>query len=147
MNIYLACTVRGDRGALGVIRAVADAIEGMGHRVLTRHLLADDADGAEARLTEREVFERDLRWLESADVLIAEASGSSYGVGFEVGYVIGRAAETCQRVLILYDAQRRDRVSRLIVGNTHPACTTYPYRDAADLLRFVDVFLAPRPTC
>ena len=55
----------------------------MGHRVLTRHLLAGDADGGEARLTEREVFERDLRWLESADVLIAEASGSSYGVGFE----------------------------------------------------------------
>ena len=53
--------------------------------------------------------------------------------------MIGRAAETCQRVLILYDAQRRDRVSRLIVGNTHPACTTYPYRDAADLLR-VEVF-------
>ena len=59
--------------------------------------------------------------------------------------MIGRAAETCQRVLILYDAQRRDRVSRLIVGNTHPACTTYPYRDAADLL-LVEVFLAPRPT-
>ena len=147
MNIYLACTVRGDRGALGLVRAVADAVERMGHRVLTRHLLADDADASEARLTERDVFERDLRWLESADVLIAEASGSSYGVGFEVGYVIGRAAEASQRVLLVYDAARRGRVSRLIAGNTHPACTTYPYRDAADLLRFVEVFLTDRPGC
>ena len=81
----------------------------------------------------------------TADVLIAEASGSSYGVGFEVGYVLGRVAETGQRVLLLYDAQRRDRVSRLIAGNTHPACTTYPYRDAEDLLRSCEVFLAPRP--
>jgi nucleoside 2-deoxyribosyltransferase len=147
MTIYLACTVRGDRGALALARAVADAVEAMGHVVLTRHLLNDDADADEARVTERAVFERDLAWLESADVLIAEASGSSYGVGFEVGYVTSRAASTGQRVLVLYEEARRPRVSRLIAGNTHPACTTYPYRDAADLLRFVEVFLAPRPGC
>jgi nucleoside 2-deoxyribosyltransferase len=147
MKIYLACTVRGDRGAVGIARALADAIEGMGHTVLTRHLLTENPDGDEDRLTERAVYERDLKWLEAADVLIAEASGSSYGVGFEVGYVLGRSAQTHQRVLLLYDADRRSRVSRLIVGNTHPACTTYPYRSAADLLRFVEAFLAPVPGC
>ncbi|MGH9310122.1 MAG: nucleoside 2-deoxyribosyltransferase [Vicinamibacterales bacterium] len=147
MLIYLACTVRGDRGAVQIARALADAVECMGHVVLTRHLLVDDPEADESRLTERAVFERDLAWLESADVLIAEASGSSYGVGFEVGYVTGRAADTGQRVLLLYDVARRSRVSRLIAGNTHPACTTYPYRDAEDLLRFVEVFLAPVPGC
>ena len=147
MTIYLACTVRGDRGALGIARALADAIECLGHTVLTRHLLEDDVETREGTLSEREVFERDLRWLEAADVVIAEASGSSYGVGFEVGYAIGRAADTHQRVLLLYDAARRSSVSRLIAGNTHPACTTYPYRDADDLLRFVRVFLAERPAC
>ena len=93
MNIYLACTVRGDRGAVGAIRLLADLLEQLGHTVLTRHLLLDDVDAQEGQLSEREVFERDLRWLEAADVLIAEASGSSYGVGFEVGYVVGRAAQ------------------------------------------------------
>ena len=147
MNIYLACTVRGDRTAVATARALADAIERLGHTILTRHLLEDDVDTREGTLTEREVFERDLRWLEAADVLIAEASGSSYGVGFEVGYVIGRAAQSCQRVLLLYDASRRPSVSRLIAGNTHPACTTYPYRSAEDLLQFARVFLAERPGC
>ena len=147
MNIYLACTVRGNRDAIALTRALADRIEALGHTVLTRHLLLDDVEAQEGALSERAVFERDIRWLESADILIAEASGSSYGVGFEVGYVIGRAAQSCQRVLLLYDATRRPVVSRLIAGNTHPACTTYPYRDAADLLRFVEVFLAERPAC
>ena len=147
MNIYLACTVRGDRGAIGVARALADALECMGHTVLTRHLLDDGVDHAESALTERAVFERDLRWLDSADVVIAEASGSSYGVGFEVGYVLGRSELTGQRVLLLYDAVRRPMVSRLISGNVHPHCTTYPYRDPDDLLRFVDRFLAPVPGC
>lgn len=147
VNIYLACTVRGDRGAVGVARALADALERLGHTVLTRHLLDDGVETAESALTEREVFERDLRWLDSADLLVAEASGSSYGVGFEVGYVLGRSGATGQRVLLLYDSARRPMVSRLIAGNSHPHCTTYPYRDAADLLRFVDTFLAPVPGC
>ena len=147
MKIYLACTVRGDRGAVATTRRLADLLEELGHDVLTRHLLLDDADAREGQLSEREVFERDVRWLDDADLLIAEASGSSYGVGFEVGYVAGRAAQTGQRVLLLYDASRRPFVSRLIAGNTHPACTTYPYRDSEDLLQFVRVFLAERPGC
>ncbi len=141
MNVYLACTVRGDRGGLSAARALADLIERHGHTVLTRHLLEDDVEAAEAALTERDVYERDLRWLESAGLVIAEASGSSYGVGFEVGYVLGRSASSGQRVLLLYDRARGSHVSRLIAGNAHAACTTYCYSDAGDLLTFVDAYL------
>lgn len=147
MNIYLACTVRGDRCAIDVLRTLADSLEGAGHTILTRHLLEDDVDAAEGALEDREVYERDMRWLTAADLVIAEASGSSYGVGFEVGYVLGRAESTGQRVLLLYDQHRRSRVSRLISGNTHPACTTYPYRDGPDVVRFVEIFLAPVSDC
>ena len=147
MNIYLACTVRGDRGAVGAARALASALVAMGHVVLTAHLLEDNVETAESSLTEREVFERDMRWLNDADLLIAEASGSSYGVGFEVGYVLGRSDVTDQRVLLLYDHTRRPLVSRLISGNVHPNCTTYPYENAEDLLRFIHTFLTPVHGC
>jgi nucleoside 2-deoxyribosyltransferase len=147
MRIYLACTVRGDRGGLDAARALAQLLVRRGHDVLTTHLLADDADAAEAALTERDVFDRDIAWLESADLLIAEASGSSYGVGFEVGYVLGRAAVTGQHVVLLYRADRRPHVSRLIAGNGHASCTTYAYRDADDLVRFVDIVLTERAAC
>ncbi|MEO5895972.1 MAG: nucleoside 2-deoxyribosyltransferase [Vicinamibacterales bacterium] len=147
MNIYLACTVRGNRGAVGAARLLADALLSMGHAVLTAHLLDDNVETAEAALTERDVFERDMQWLSIADLVIAEASGSSYGVGFEVGYVLGRSDVTDQRVLLLYEAGRRSVVSRLISGNVHPNCTTYPYQDAEDLLRFVHSFLAPVHGC
>ena len=149
MKVYLACTVRGDRGALAAARLIAEAVERLGHTVLTRHLLSDDVESREAALTERAVFERDIRWLEEADLLIAEASGSSYGVGFEVGYALGRSSTAAgdAPVLLLYEAGRRASVSRLIAGNAHPGCTTYPYKDAVDLLRFVERYLAPRPSC
>ena len=143
MNIYLACTVRGDRGAVTALRGLAAWLEREGHTVLTKHLLADDVETSESRLTERDVFQRDMEWLRDADRLIAEASGSSYGVGFEVGYVLGRAEQSGQRVLLLFDATRRDRVSRLIAGNAHPSCTTRAYASPAELQRAVADFLAP----
>lgn len=134
MRIYLACTVRGDRCALGELRALAQLLEASGHTVLTKHLLDDDVDTAESALTERAVYERDIDWLESCDLLIAEASGSSFGVGFEVGYLLGRTDRTTQRVLLLYRANRERQVSRLIVGNAHPRCAVLKYENPEDLV-------------
>jgi len=137
VKIYLACTVRGDRGAIAGLRTLVASLERDGHVILTKHLLDDDVDTAEASLDERAVYERDIDWLESCDVLIADASGSSYGVGFEVGYVLGRADRTDQRVVLLYRADRRDKVSRLIVGNAHPRCRVVAYATPDDLTREV----------
>ena len=109
MTIYLACTVRGDRGAVEGLRTLVAALERAGHTVLTKHLLEDNVDAAETALSERAVYERDIAWLEACDILIAEASGSSFGVGFEVGYVLGRSDRTHQRVVLLYRADRRDQ--------------------------------------
>ena len=142
MRIYLACTVRGDRGAVAGLRTLVASLERSGHTVLTKHLLEDDVEGAESALTERAVYDRDIAWLEACDVLIADGSGSSFGVGFEVGYVLGRSDRTDQRVVLLYRADRRDQISRLIVGNAHPRCETLSYEDGSDLARLVGAALA-----
>jgi nucleoside 2-deoxyribosyltransferase len=144
MRIYLACTVRGERGGVLAGRAICQRLQAHGHDVLTTHLLADDVDRAESALTEEQVYRRDLDWLSQCDVLVAEASGSSYGVGFEVGYVIGRARETRRRVVLVYDAARRHAVSRLITGNCDAACTTFAYDSLEDLVSFIDRQFGPR---
>ena len=143
MRIYLACTVRGERDGVLAGRAICQRLQAHGHDVLTTHLLADDVDRAESALTEEQVYRRDLEWLSQCDVLVAEASGSSYGVGFEVGYLIGRARETRQRVVLVYDAARRHAVSRLITGNCDDACTTFAYDSLEDLVAFIDRQLGP----
>jgi nucleoside 2-deoxyribosyltransferase len=133
MTIYLACTVRGDRGAVAGLRALVAVLESAGHTVLTKHLLDDNVEGAESALSERAVYERDVQWLDACDILIADASGSSFGVGFEVGYVLGRSDRTEQRVVLLYRADRRDQISRLIAGNAHPRCAVVPYETGVEL--------------
>jgi nucleoside 2-deoxyribosyltransferase len=146
VTIYLACTVRGDRAGVTAARTIAARLERHGHRVLTSHLLRDDVDNLEAGVTEQAVFERDVRWLDDCDALVAEASGSSYGVGFEVGYVTARAATTGQRVFLLYDATRRSSVSRLVAGNNDRHCTTFAYDSLAALEHFIDHHFEPSST-
>ena len=137
LRIYLACSIRGDRSQVPVVRAVADALTRQGHEVLTARFLDENAENADGALTEADVFNRDVAWLENADVLIAEASGSTYGVGFEVGYVLARAGVTGQRVLLLYQAERRDRISRLISGTTSPQAAVCAYSTPAEAVAFV----------
>jgi nucleoside 2-deoxyribosyltransferase len=138
MRVYLACTVRGDRGGVTAGRAICDRLQANGHTVLTTHLLDEDVNEREAALTEQDVYRRDLEWLTSCDVLVAEASGSSYGVGFEVGYVLGRAKASGQRVVLLYDRSRQHAVSRLIAGNCDESCETMAYGSIEDLTQFID---------
>jgi hypothetical protein len=137
MKIYLACTVRGDRGTVLAARRIHDGLRQLGHEVLTAHLLDDNVDQAESRLTDRDVYVRDLEWLSGADAIVAEASGSSFGVGFEVGFVLGRAAQSGQRALVLYEASRQGKVSRLISGLEHPSARVLAYRS----LEEIDPFL------
>src|SRR2546427_12630192 len=143
MRIYLACTVRGDRTGALAARAIAERLQRHGHEVLTMHLLDDDVDAAESQLTEEEVYRRDIEWLSTCDALVAEASGSSYGVGFEVGYVLGRAGVSGQQVVLVYDAARHHAISRLITGNCDRSCTTFGYTSTQELTSFIDQHFKP----
>jgi hypothetical protein len=90
MKIYFGFTVSGDRSSLGVARKIVEMLRTMGHQVLTHHLVQEDAWEVDRRITPQEVFRRDMKWLEECDLFMAEVSGSSFGLGFETGYLLGR---------------------------------------------------------
>lgn len=145
MRIYLACTVRGDRAAVAALRDGCARLQQRGHEVLTAHLLRDDVEAVESSLSERQVYERDIEWLTACDAVVADASGSSFGVGFEVGYVLARAPQTGQHVYLVYNRKRSGQISRLITGNSDAHCTTFAYDSPEELLRFIDThFAGPR---
>ena len=133
MRIYLACTVRGDRRTVESARQISRSLTRLGHEVLTGHLLEEDVEQSEARLNDAAIFKRDVAWLDQCDALVAEASGSSFGVGFEVGYVLARATSTRQRVFLFYDAGRRSSISRIIPGIVHPACRVLAYHSIDEI--------------
>ena len=68
------------------------------------------------------------------NLVIAEVSGPSFGLGFETGYLLGA---TGKRVLLFYRADLEKKVSLLITGNTHPNCTLVPYATGDEVEAFL----------
>lgn len=124
MKIYFGFTVAGNRASLDAARRFVALLEELGHQVLTRHLLEDGVREADGTLGPRVVYERDLAWLRECDLFIGEVSGSSFGIGFEAGYLLGA---TNKKVLLLYSTDVESGISLMIRGNTHPNCTLLPY--------------------
>lgn len=134
MKIYFGFTVAGDRSSVEAARGMVQWLEGSGHEVLTRHLVNDDARAADRLLGPQAVYERDMAWLRECDLFIAEASGSSFGVGFEAGYLLGAGTA---KVILFYKTNVRDNISFLITGNKHPNCAVVPYSSFAEAEAYI----------
>ncbi len=135
MKIYFSCSVTGGRADEALYAAIVDDLLACGHEVLTAHLARPDVMDLEQSMDDREVYQRDVHWIQEADVLIAEVSTPSHGVGYEIALALaGR-----KPVLCLY---RQDaRVSKMITGNDEPALALGNYADAAGALQLVRHFL------
>ncbi len=145
MRIYLACPAGPQHEATLAGRMIAERLQRHGHEVLTAAPIG--ADAPDGHPTDEEVYRRHIEWLSTCDVLVAEASGSSYDVGFEVGYVLGRARHTGQQIVLVYDTNQRNDVSPFVAGNSDVACCMiFGYRSLAELTTFVDEHFAVSPT-
>ena len=134
MKIYLGFTVAGNRSSVEAAKRILSVLQLMGHDVLTTHLLRDDAWDADRRVPPEGIFARDMKWLAECDIFVAEVSGSSIGLGFETGYLLGA---TTKKTVLFYDRAVQDRLSLLIVGNTHPNCRLLPYTQLDELEELV----------
>ena len=81
MKIYFGFTVAGDRSALETARRLVQLLDGLGHEVLTRHLVNDDAWERDRLISPQAVYRRDMAGLQQCEVLIAEVSGFSFAWG------------------------------------------------------------------
>ena len=135
MNIYFSCSITGGRQDQLVYHAIVDTLLKDGHQVPTAHLSHADVMEKETEISPSEVYERDARWVEECDALIAEVSTPSHGVGYEIAL----ALQLGKPVFCCYQNNRR--VSKMILGNDHPTLILYPYHSLDDLLPRINEFL------
>lgn len=112
MKIYFAGSIRGGREDAALYLQIINFLSTFG-TVLTEHIgdptlseLGDDGP------TDQNIHDRDLEWLQSADVLVAEVTTVSMGVGYE----IGRAVESGKKILCLYRPNSGKNISAMIAG-------------------------------
>ena len=137
MKIYFGFTVAGDRSSIDAARKVVAMLQENGHEVLTEHLVHDNAWSQDRLIPAQQVYQRDMNWLER-DLFLAEVSGSSFGLGFEAGYLLGASSK---RVILFYKREIADKISLLITGNSHPNCLLVPYTDPVELETFVSDYV------
>ena len=85
MKIYFAGAIRGGREDAQLYENIIAYLEEKG-QVLTEHVGSTDLswEGETARKDE-EIYNRDMEWLQSADIVVAEVTTPSLGVGYELG--------------------------------------------------------------
>ncbi|MGD2200924.1 MAG: nucleoside 2-deoxyribosyltransferase [Candidatus Bathyarchaeota archaeon] len=119
MNIYFAGSIRGAKAEKGLFRSLISHLSRHG-KVLTEHSF-DLPYSEEIQIDDREIYYRDITWLDEADLLVAEVTSPSLGVGYE----IGRAESLGKPILCLYRWQEGKRLSAMINGNSGLAVVTY----------------------
>jgi nucleoside 2-deoxyribosyltransferase len=136
MKIYFACSITGGREFESVYQEMVAAMVQDGHQIPTAHLVESGVGAAEAGIDPQAVYARDVAWIRASDVLIAEVSVPSHGVGYEIGFALGIG----KPVLALYQQGRK--VSKMVSGNPDARLQVQAYHDSAEAMRVIRDFLA-----
>jgi 2'-deoxynucleoside 5'-phosphate N-hydrolase len=136
MKIYFSASIAGGRKYLSIYKKIVAHLKDNGHDVLSEHIIRDDIFSEEERWAPKNVFEQDIKWLDECEVVIAEVSNPSLGVGYEICYALTKGL----KVLCAYESGLF--ISKMITGNTSERLELFEYRGLEELLEKIDQFLA-----
>lgn len=124
MNIYFAGSITGGRDDVAWYQEMIGHLKNYG-TVLTEHIASPELSSSGEAKFPVEIYERDVEWLRKADVIVAEVTKPSLGVGYEIGF----AEALGKKVLYLYRPQEGKKLSAMLVGNRNPRHELRSYRD------------------
>ena len=134
MIIYCAGPIKGDVTFQEFYKESVLIVEALGHNALSE--LSNKFPTA-IPLTDKQIYMRDIKWLEGSNLMIAEVSGASHGVGFEIAYAL------CVKkipVLAVYNDQVK-RISSMITGCNDPKLIIKKYYNVEDLAKIIKNFI------
>ncbi|MDD5750585.1 MAG: nucleoside 2-deoxyribosyltransferase [Candidatus Pacebacteria bacterium] len=132
IKIYFAGAVRAGRENQEAYFKMIERLKEYG-QVLTEHIGRSDLTTNGESIPEEKIFERDMGYIRESDVLVAEVSTPSLGVGYEIGV----AESLDKKVICLYKKPEDGRkISGMIKGNGK--LTLKQYDDLNEALQFID---------
>jgi len=134
MIVYCAAPIKGDQKFHNYCLDIIKQVSSLGHTALSE--LNSEFKPA-IPLTDSEIFSRDIKWIDKSEIVIAEVSGPSLGVGFEIAYSIYKKK---MNVLALVNSEALD-VSAMVTGCHSELLTIKKYADTEDLKKSVSVFI------
>lgn len=116
MKIYFAGSIKGGREKQEEYKELIKYIGSFG-QVLTEHIGNENVNiEVEEKFSLKEdehVYIRDVKWIDESDIIVAEVSIPSLGVGYEIAY----AESKNKKIICLYDNKAEKNLSYMLSGN------------------------------
>ena len=135
-KIYFAGSIRGGRADAELYKRIISYIQ-QKHIVLTEHVGDLSLSKTECMPDgDKAIYEQDTAWLRESDLVIAECTTPSLGVGYELAYAEAHG----KPVHIFYD-KSRTRLSAMLTGDRY--FQIHPYASIEEILPTLDTILGP----
>lgn len=136
MKIYFCGSIRGGRQDQEMYAKIVDHLKKHGS-VLTEHVALGPILGLKEKdVSDYLIYDTDIGWLRESDIVVAEVTTPSLGVGYELGI-----AEVLKKpVLCLFRPEKERRLSAMISGNRQ--MLVKEYKDVQEAFRHIDDFVA-----
>ncbi len=139
MKIYFACAMHGSFSNTGfsTLKELRTALQQAGFTLVTTHQTEDNIKEIEEPLGSEHIYKRDRKWIEECDIVVAEISNPSLGVGAE----ITDAIYLNKPVIGLYATEGKN-ISMYTRGQlkANKNCTETKYTDTEDFIKKVKEF-------
>ncbi len=132
-KVYFAGSIRGGRSDANLYRRMIEYIQKT-DIVLTEHVGNPAVIASEKDQTDCQIYDQATSWLRESDILIAECSTPSLGVGYELAYA-EKFGIPCH---ILYNSTRTS-LSAMLSGD--PYFTIHPYTTEEEVFEILDKIL------
>ncbi|MDN5275437.1 MAG: Nucleoside 2-deoxyribosyltransferase [Candidatus Saccharibacteria bacterium] len=106
-------------------QAIVTAIKEAGGAVLSEIFVNDAILYGGSPLPVDEIYARDIAMINQADIVIAEVTNPSLGVGYELAY----AENLHKPILCLFNSAARSMLSAMIAGNAYFTTVDYQPSD------------------
>ena len=127
MNIYFSGSIYGGRQKLDAYKELIGALQNYG-TVLNPEVADSEVIEKENGVLDEDIFNSLKDRLDTANVVFAELTVPSLGVGYELGY----ADSNDIRIVGIYDKNVIPKVSTMIRGNKN--IEIIPYNDLRDII-------------
>ena len=137
MKIYFACSIRGEQGGKEEKEMIVKALQDLGHNVLSEEFTKLDINVnqiTEKGSTPKEIYTQDMGWVDESDIIVADVSRISTGMGYEVGWKMAKGG----RVLALCKADKLDALSNMLKGCTEKNFKLLSWQTSEDVAKILE---------
>ena len=134
MNIYFSGSIYGGRQKLEAYKKLINELKKYGN-VLDEEVGDNDVIANEKYISDNDIFENLVKKIDIADLVFAEVTVPSLGVGYEIGY----ADSHNKKIICVYDKNITPKITTMLRGNSR--LKIIPYIDLNEIINNLENIL------